>query len=372
MIGKREVKGILALAILACVIFAFASGLISNRLDLHRFVYHEYSAYLAAFLTAIHVYLNRRSLLLCFRRGSLPGREEEEGSRASTRGEGQASLLSRRGMLIGLLAGTGGFLLGRVRLSPTPVSGQDIGQIYHQWSKPGYTGLLSQALDWSLPPPLYKTYTQAEKIPLPDGFDYRGLYLEEAIEKRRSIRDFSPEPLPLSSLSNLLHYAEGITLPGSYPLRAAPSAGALYPVEIYPVVHNVESLKPGVYHYAVQEHALELIKEGDFRQEMVQHAVGQEMVGRANVAFILTAIFQRTRWKYGPRAYRYILLEAGHIGENIYLAATSLGLGACAVGAFFDDGLNRLLGVDGEQEAAIYLLIVGRIEVGSWRLENGG
>ena len=354
--GKRQAKGVLAVLLLICLIFVLASGLFAEWFDLRRFVYHKYSAYLMALLTALHVYLNRRPLFSYFG-GKAPVGLKEEGVAVKRRG----AFLSRRGLLIGGLSGLGGFLLGRVRLSPTPVSGQDIGLLYHQWSTPGYSGLLSQVLDWGMAPPLYKSYPQAKKISLPTDFSYRGLYLEEAIEKRRSRRDFSGQPLTLSALSGLLHYAGGITLPGGYPLRAAPSAGALYPIEIYPVVHDVEDLAPGVYHYAVQEHALELLKEGDFRAEMVGHAVGQEMVGEANVAFILTAIFQRTRWKYGPRAYRYILLEAGHIGQNIYLAATSLGLGACAVGAFFDQGLNRLLDIDGEEEAALYLLIAGRL-----------
>jgi SagB-type dehydrogenase family enzyme len=93
----------------------------------------------------------------------------------------------------------------------------------------------------------------------------------------------------------------------------------------------------------------------------VTAGVGQEMLGQAAVCVVLSAVFQRTRWKYRERAYRYILLEAGHIGQNLYLSATSLGLGACAVGAFHDDKLNDLLGVDGEEEAALYILAVGKV-----------
>lgn len=120
-------------------------------------------------------------------------------------------------------------------------------------------------------------------------------------------------------------------------------------------------LDPGLYHYAVADHTLEQIRTGDLRAELVRAGIGQEMLGTAQVCFILTAVFGRTRWRYRERAYRYILLEAGHIGQNIYLAATGLGLGASAVGAFLDDAVNRLLGVDGEEEATLYLLSVGRI-----------
>lgn len=269
--------------------------------------------------------------------------------------------LSRRGLFLGALTAAGGFLLGRLRAFPPLVSGQNVGRIYHQWSKPSYAGLLSQVLDWGFAPSRYKTYPRTRTIPLPPDFSPGGLGLEEAIARRRSLRDYSGQAMSLVELSSLLYHASGITLEGSYPLRAAPSAGALYPIEIYPVVHNVEGLAAGLYHYAVREHALELLEEGDFRQQVVQYAVGQEMTGRANVVFLLTAIFQRTEWKYGVRAYRYVMIEAGHIGENIYLTATSLGLGVCAVGAFFDDDLNRLLEVDGEEEAVIYMLTVGKI-----------
>lgn len=270
--------------------------------------------------------------------------------------------LSRRGLFFGALAAVGGFVVGRLRIFPSSlVSGQNVGRVYHQWSKPGYAGLLSQALDWGAAPAPYKTYPQAETIPLPTDFSPGGLGLEEAIARRRSIRNYSGQAMSLAELSSLLHHASGVTLEGGYPLRAAPSAGALYPIEIYPVAHDVEGLEAGIYHYAVREHALELLKEGDFRQEIVKHALGQRMTGRANVVFLLTAIFQRTEWKYGARAYRYVMLEAGHIGENIYLTATALALGPCAVGAFSDDDLNRLLEIDGEEESVIYMLTVGKV-----------
>jgi len=212
--------------------------------------------------------------------------------------------------------------------------------------------------DWGPRLPPYKTYPNAPRILLLDPHGFQGLSLEAAIEFRRSHREYASGPLSPDELSRLLHAAQGITDPRGF--RAAPSAGALYPIETYIVVHDVAGLEPGLYHYAVADHALEQLQIADLRAAMVAAGIGQEMLGKASVCFVLTAIFQRTRWKYRERAYRYVLLEAGHIGQNVYLTATSMGLGACAVGAFLDDRLNELLGVDGREEATIYLLAVGK------------
>jgi SagB-type dehydrogenase family enzyme len=233
-----------------------------------------------------------------------------------------------------------------------------VGALYHQWSKPGASAVLRAAIDWGGQPAAAKSYPGAVRHQLPEPRGYGGLSFEEALERRRSVRDYAPGPLTLDELSRLLHAAQGITGDGG--LRAAPSAGALYPIEVYAVVHKVAGLEPGLLHYAVNSHELERVKTGDLRADLVSAALNQAHVGSGGVTFILTAIFQRTRWKYRERTYRYVLMEAGHIAQNVYLAATSLGLGACAVGAFLDDQLNELLGVDGEAEAALYLISVGR------------
>ena len=117
----------------------------------------------------------------------------------------------------------------------------------------------------------------------------------------------------------------------------------------------------GVYHYAYREHALERIRHGDYRAKVVEQAIAQEFLGECGVVLFLTMIMQRMRPKYQDRSYRYGLLEAGHLGENAYLAATSMGLGACGVGAFMDDQINEMLGVDGVEEAAVYMLAAGRV-----------
>jgi SagB-type dehydrogenase family enzyme len=210
-------------------------------------------------------------------------------------------------------------------------------------------------------PVSFKTYPNAQitKLPKPE---YRGMALEEAMAKRRSVRNYSSRPLSLAQLSQLLFSAQGAT--GKIyrvPLRTAPSAGALFPFEIYLVVNNVQDLPQGIYHYAFKDHALELIKIGDFRQKITSAGLKQEMLGEADVTFVLSAVFNRVRHKYGERGFRYTYIEAGHIGQNISLQAVSLGLGSVGVGAFLDKKVNELIGVDGRQEAAIYLHAVGTL-----------
>jgi SagB-type dehydrogenase family enzyme len=159
-----------------------------------------------------------------------------------------------------------------------------------------------------------------------------------------------------------LFSAQGITgYYVGYPLRSAPSAGALYPFEIYVIVNNVSGLKRGIYHYQVLTHSLELIKLGDYRSKITNCCLNQDMAGKSGVTFVLTAIFERVTFKYDERGYRYVYIEAGHISQNIYLQATSLGLGSVVIGAFYDDKINKLLKIDGKKEAAIYVHAVGKI-----------
>lgn len=119
----------------------------------------------------------------------------------------------------------------------------------------------------------------------------------------------------------------------------------------------------GIYHYAIQNHRLDRLQEGDFRGAIASAGLGQDFLAQANVCFVISAIFQRTRWKYHERTYRYVLMEVGHLGQNLYLAATSLGLGACAIGAFLDSSLNALLELDGQQETALYIVTIAQVEI---------
>jgi len=239
-----------------------------------------------------------------------------------------------------------------------PDGAADAGVLYHEWSKPGGSQILGAVGDWGKRPEPFKAYPDAERVTLPDPHGWEGLSAEDAIEARRSVRDYAAEPLSVEELARLVHAAQGITEP-RWGFRAAPSAGALYPIELYAVVHDVTGLEPGIYHYAVREHALERMQAGDFRAAVTRAGLGQAFLGQAGVCLVLSAVFQRTRWRYRERTYRYVMLEAGHVVQNVYLAATAMGLGACAVGAFLDGALNEMLGLDGVAEAAVYVVSVG-------------
>jgi SagB-type dehydrogenase family enzyme len=145
-----------------------------------------------------------------------------------------------------------------------------------------------------------------------------------------------------------------------YELRVAPSAGALYPVETYLSVQKVEGIGQGIYHYNVRLHELDLLRSGDLRFDLARAALDQDFLAEAAVVFAWTAVFPRSKWKYQERAYRYVYLDAGHIAQNVALAAVALGLGSCQVAALFDEEVNALLGVDGKEESIIYMTAVGR------------
>jgi SagB-type dehydrogenase family enzyme len=181
------------------------------------------------------------------------------------------------------------------------------------------------------------------------------------VSGRRSIRNFAREPLDPAELSQLLWAAQGVTREAvNWEFRAAPSAGALYPVETYLSVQNVSDLEPGIYHYSPRDHTLSILKEGDFRVNLAEAALDQDFLADAGVVFCWTAVFARSAWKYAERAYRYVYLDAGHIAQNVALAAVALGLGSCQVAALYDDEVNALLEVDGAEESILYLTAVGR------------
>jgi SagB-type dehydrogenase family enzyme len=216
-------------------------------------------------------------------------------------------------------------------------------------------------LDWANQPETYKTYPQAETVALDLPSTKGGASLWSVLRERRSVRSFGGRPMTKLELSRLLWAAQGSThRTGDFAFRTAPSAGGLYPVETYVVVHRVEGIEPGVYHYNVQAHTLEELQSGDFRLAAARAALNQRMAGEADAVFIWTAVFARSKWKYGERAYRYIYLDAGHIAQNVALAAVAQGLGSCQIAALYDEEANALLGVDGQSESTVYMTVVGR------------
>ncbi len=184
--------------------------------------------------------------------------------------------------------------------------------------------------------------------------------LWSALRARRSIRAFATEPMTQESLFLLLWAAQGISQPGPWPFRTAPSAGALYPVETYVAASHVAGLAPGLYHWELPEERLALVApRADVATAACAACLGQEMVAAAPVTFIWSAVWGRAGQKYGDRALRYAYLDAGHLAENLHLAATALGLGACMIGAFLDDEMDGLVGIDGHEESVIYAACVG-------------
>ncbi|MFP3870604.1 MAG: SagB/ThcOx family dehydrogenase [Syntrophobacteria bacterium] len=212
-------------------------------------------------------------------------------------------------------------------------------------------------------PPAVKVYREAERIPLPQPDFSESADLWQCLARRRSRRNTTAQPLSLEELGKLLWAAQGVTRKaGMHLLRTAPSAGALYPFETYLYVDRVEGIQKGIYHLNVAEFVLELLKEGDFRRMLTAASLGQPVVERAAVVFIWTAVVLRCMAKYRERAVRYIAMDLGHVCQNVQLAATAMELGSCPIGALYDDEINDLLGVDGEEETVLYLVTVGKLD----------
>ena len=216
-------------------------------------------------------------------------------------------------------------------------------------------------LDWENQPEWIKRYPDAPQVALPSPRTKGGASLWETIKARASVRRYRGGALSVMELSRMLWAGQGIThRTGDMALRAAPSAGALYPLETYLVARAVDGVEPGLYHYAVGDHYLEQLARGDYGRQIATAAFYQRFVGEAPLTFVWSAVLERSRWKYRQRAYRYIYLDAGHLAQNVALAATGLGLGSCQIAAFFDGDVNALFSLDAEQETALYITAVGR------------
>ena len=181
--------------------------------------------------------------------------------------------------------------------------------------------------------------------------------VEQALAARRSVREYADSPLDIAGLSQLLWAAQGIT--GTGGLRTAPSAGALYPLEIYAVCGNVTGLSPGVYRYIPDSHALEPVIGRDVRDDLYLAALQQAPVRDAPAVIVIAADYDRTTCKYGERGIRYVHMEAGHASENIYLQAYALRLGTVTIGAFDDNGVRSVLGLP-QNQTPLYLMPVGK------------
>jgi SagB-type dehydrogenase family enzyme len=244
-----------------------------------------------------------------------------------------------------------------------PIEKSGIGELFHQETKYHRSFSAGEGPRLSYPSSSDKgASSKLRRFPLEPVDRTDGKPIWKTIAERRSLREFARSSLSFEELSQLIWAIQGISARSfGFGLRTAPSAGALYPIETYVVVNWVETLPSGLYHYSVNETELILLKEGRFGSALSRAALEQEWLERASCVFIWTAVIERSKRKYRERAFRYIYMDAGHIGQNLYLAATALGLGCCTVGAFYDEEIDRLIGIDGVKEVSIYLGAVGKI-----------
>ncbi|MBM4176573.1 MAG: SagB/ThcOx family dehydrogenase [Ignavibacteria bacterium] len=197
-----------------------------------------------------------------------------------------------------------------------------------------------------------------ETIKLPQPNFKSTISVEEAMLKRRSVRYFSDKSLTLAEISQLLWSAQGITEPRDG-LRTAPSAGALYPLEVYVVAGKVENLEAGIYKYKPQTHELIKIVKGDKRTELYNAALQQSSIQTAPANLVFPAVYERTSRKYRDRAERYVHIEIGHAAQNVCLQAVSLGLGTVTIGAFYDNKVKKVMQLP-KNEEPLYIMPIGK------------
>lgn len=242
----------------------------------------------------------------------------------------------------------------------------DVARLYHAHSSHVRCRGIEMTVDGDRRPERFRTYPGSPRVRLPGRDLDLPVPLGEVIARRRSVRQFSLAPLKLDVLGRLLHASYGLRgyreVDGEWIHdRTSPSAGGRYPLEIYVATQAVEGLLDGVYHYDARAHELEERRMGLLHPALADLTLGQDMIRGANLVFLISAVMERTMWKYGQRGYRYVWLDAGHLGQNLYLVATALGLGPVAIGGFFDDELNRLIALpESGEEEIIYLVCVGQ------------
>ena len=199
-----------------------------------------------------------------------------------------------------------------------------------------------------------------EPIYLPSPSQKSDIPLEETIIRRRSVRRFTPQPISQLELSQILWAAQGIT-DSSWRSRTVPSAGATYPLEIFVVCgkNSIDDLDDGIYHYNVDDHSLTRHQKGDIRLELARASLDEESIHEAPLDIVICALYERTLTRYGDRGERYVHLEVGHAGQNIYLQATALGLATVAIGAFHDEPVREVLRLD-KQYTSLYIMPMGK------------
>ena len=240
----------------------------------------------------------------------------------------------------------------------------DFSNIFHQSSKiraKGHPSIPANYTQWpdEWKTTYYKLYPRLSKVELSDeplsGDFFKLVY------DRKSHRDFERKQVTKKELSLLLKYSCGETtkLGDGRFRRAQPSGGARFPIEVYPIVfRSSKDLRAGLYHYNVKDHQLDVLLDREFNDEDIDQLFTYPWVKNASIGIIMTSVFWRNQNKYGERGYRYILIEAGHIGQNMYLVSGALGLKCCALGGTRDENVERLLDIDGVKESVVYALAI--------------
>jgi SagB-type dehydrogenase family enzyme len=240
-----------------------------------------------------------------------------------------------------------------------------IGRLFMQKTRPHELQPSAQSQGVTQPPLELPYPGSASLINLPEPEDVQmpAMTVRTAIEKRQTLRRYAPQALSTEELSFLLWCTQGVkqVTPRPVTLRTVPSAGARHAFETYLLVNRTDSVNPGLYRYIALQHSLlELNLSPQIVDEVTHACFDQEMIRTSAVTFIWVAVVERMSWRYGERGYRYLHLDAGHVCQNLYLAAENIDCGVCAIAAYNDDQLNDALGLDGEKMFAIYLGSVGK------------
>jgi len=209
-----------------------------------------------------------------------------------------------------------------------------------------------------------KSYTDCPKIPLPASFPASTRSFDDVLMRRTSARSFGIGSVPFASVVKALVLAYGVTRSNQdtnypRPFRAVPSGGALYPLEVYLHAAHVDGLAAGLYHFDPEDRSLDVLRLGDATDEIAQFMVQADLFREAAATVLVTAVFIRSVFKYGDRGYRFILLEAGHLAQNMLLTWDEVGLAGVSIGGYLDRQADRYLRLDGLNESVIYMLHVG-------------
>lgn len=241
-------------------------------------------------------------------------------------------------------------------------------EIYHENSKIGryFRSLSDEEIRWRMKDfHLSLPYEGYPMLKLPNSFTPLKQPLDDIMLSRKSVRDFTPVPITIRDLATLLHLGYGETRDNNdtgyvRPFRVVPSGGALYPLEIFFYSRHIVNLEAGIYHYNPSKHHIRFLDPGDKTQKISRTVVYPDLVKKSSLLIFITAIFERSIFKYHDRGYRFTLLEAGHVAQNLNLASLGLGMGSVNIGGYFDREVDDLLGLDGITHSTIYMVACGK------------